>query len=84
MAKSGRLTTMRRQILFCLKLAISAEMSRALRKAVSPVVMGAATTPRITKTAPNDPSHELQMALTIIAGLGPELPPLVITAQRRP
>jgi hypothetical protein len=36
----------------------SAIVNRALRKAVSPDVIGAATTPKIANIAPNVPSNE--------------------------
>ena len=45
----------------------SATIRRAERKAVSPLVMGAATTPRIASTAPNVPSQLLQTNVTTSA-----------------
>ena len=39
-------------------------MSRAERNAVSPLVMGAATTPRMASTPPTSPSHPLLMSNT--------------------
>lgn len=45
----------------------SATIRRAERNAVSPDVMGAATTPRIAKAPPTRPNHPLDMMLTITA-----------------
>ena len=43
-------------------------MSRALRNAVSPDVIGAAMTPSMARMPPNVPSHDLEMLSTRIAG----------------
>lgn len=42
----------------------SATISRALRRAVSPEVIGAATTPSMARTAPASPSQSLQTRFT--------------------
>ena len=41
-------------------------MRRALRKAVSPEVMGAATTPRMARTPPARPSQERDTLVTTV------------------
>src|SRR5574344_2883953 len=48
----------------------SAAMSRALLKAVSPLVIGAATTPSNANTAPTLPNQEEQIVFTKMAGEG--------------
>ena len=58
----------------------SAAIRRAERKAVSPLVMGAATTPSTAITAPAVPSQLLQIALTSMAGLILPVSGLVIAA----
>ena len=58
----------------------SAEMRRAERKAVSPLVMGAATTPSTASTAPTPPNQLVQSALTRTAGEGLPVSGLIIAA----
>lgn len=50
---------------------MSAMMSRAERKAVSPEVMGAATTPSSASTPPTTPSMPFEMVSTAHAALPP-------------
>ena len=45
----------------------SASIMRQLRKAVSPVEMGRATTPRMARMPPNVPSRVTEMCLTMTA-----------------
>jgi hypothetical protein len=51
----------------CLKFRKSATISRALRKAVSPDVIGAATTPSNASPPPTLPRSELEISFTINA-----------------
>ena len=53
----------------CFILKASAIVSLALLKAVSPEVIGQATTPRTARTAPTGPSNALDTTLTISAGV---------------
>ncbi len=66
---TGKQIAIRFSTLSCLSFSMSARMRRAQRRAVSPVVMGAMTTPRMASTAPNDPSQLLHILLTKMAGL---------------
>ena len=63
-AKIGRLMSRRLPILSCLMCRNSAILRRAPRRAVSPEVMGAATTPRMARMLPTTPSQCLLMAVT--------------------
>jgi len=45
----------------------SAAMSRAERRAVSPLVIGAATIPRIAKIPPKVPNHSLEIRVATAA-----------------
>ena len=47
----------------------SAMIRRAERKAVSPLVMGAATTPNTASTPPNTPSHPVHTFSTTLGAL---------------
>ena len=51
-------------MLFCSYFSSSAMMRRAERKAVSPLVMGAATTPSTASTPPTTPSQSSQTRYT--------------------
>ena len=64
----GIATESRLIILFCLIPIKSAAIRRALRKAVSPEVIGAAMTPRMARMPPNVPSQLCEMVLTMTAG----------------
>ena len=62
--KSGAATNRRLIMGRWLNLKKSAMMRRALRNAVSPLVIGAATTPRIAKIPPMKPNQPLLTAVT--------------------
>jgi len=59
----GAESIMRLDYLFCLYFRKSATINLAERNAVSPDVMGAATTPIIANTPPNLPSHVYEILL---------------------
>ena len=56
----------RRLMLRCSMRMKSAMISRAERKAVSPLVIGAATTPSMASMPPATPSQSLQMIFTTL------------------
>ena len=66
----GTDTARRLTMFFWLQCMKSAAMSRAQRSAVSPVEMGAATTPSMASIPPNAPSHSIDMLCT-----SPPVPP---------
>ena len=64
----------RRRIVFCSIPRKSATISRAERKAVSPLVMGAAITPSIASMPPIVPSQSFVMASTMTAAFVSAIP----------
>ena len=65
--KSGMHIRSLLEMLRCSMCRKSATIRRAERNAVSPDVIGAATTPRIAKAPPTMPNQPLDMILTITA-----------------
>ena len=61
------------QFVFPAQPRVSASMPRAARKAVSPVLMGRSTTPRMARTPPTGPSSVMAICCTTTVGapLGP-------------
>ena len=73
-AKIGIQINKRFAILFCSKCIKSATIKRAERKAVSPLVIGAAITPNTANKPPIVPNHSLVMLSTIIEALLSSIP----------
>ena len=71
-ANNGIAIAKRLMILSCLYPNASAITSLALLNAVSPEVIGAATTPRTASIPPNAPSHVVEISFTTTAA-GPAL-----------
>ena len=66
MANSGMQILRRLTTGFWSSLRASARVRRALRSAVSPVVMGAATTPRMARMPPMVPSQAVETLVTTV------------------
>ena len=63
-AKMGMQMSSRLRMLFCSIWKVSATMRRAARSTVSPVVMGANTTPSMASMPPKTPNQLWQMKFT--------------------